>query len=93
MIKSYILVDIYKRATIVESNYEEYITIDYPQESLEFAKAALDLYIHANTASSIISYRRKIEELEDVLNPKEDIKKVVKKSKKKEEIIIPTIEE
>ena len=93
MIRCYIEVDNYKKASIVESNYEEFITEEFPKESLEFAKAALDLYIHTNTASSVLHYRRKIEELEGILNPKEEAKKPTKKTKKKEEIVIPTLDD
>ena len=93
MIRCYIEVDNYKKASIVESNYEELITEEFPKESLEFSKAALDLYIHTNTASSVLHYRRKIEELEGILNPKEETKKQPKKTKKKEEIVIPTLED
>ena len=93
MIRSYISVDNYKKASIVESNFEEYITDEFPNESLEFAKAALDLYIHTNTASSVISYRRKIEELEHILEPTDVVvKKVSKRGRKKEEIVIPELD-
>ena len=93
MIESYISVENYKKASIVESNYEELITEDYPIESLEFAKAALNLYTHTKTTSSIISYRRRIEELEKILTPIEKVeKKTTKRVKKKEEIVIPTLE-
>ena len=71
MINSYMSVENYKKASIVESNYEELISDEYPLESIEFAKASSALYIHTNTASSVIFYRRKIEELEALLKPEE----------------------
>lgn len=94
LIRSYIEVSNYKKASIVESNYEEFISNDYPIESLEFCKASLDLYNRTNTASSVLEYRRKIEDLEKLLNKNEA--PVIKKprAKKVDTVIeIPEIEE
>ena len=44
MIKSYILLSDYKRASIVESDYYDLVKEDYLNESLEFSNAALELY-------------------------------------------------
>lgn len=94
LIRSYIEVSNYKKASIVESNYEEFISNEYPFESLEFCKAALELYNRTNTASSVIEYRRRIEDLEKLLNKEEAPVKKTRSHKKVDTVIeIPQIEE
>ena len=88
MIRSYINVSNYKKASIIESNYEEFVSSEYLTESLEFCNAAIELYNKTNTASSVIEYRRRIEELEEA-NNNEPIKKT--KTKKKVIVEIPDV--
>ena len=93
MIRSYLAVSDYKKAAIIESNYEEYISKDNLDASLEFCYAAIDLYNKTNTASSVMEYHRRIDELEAIKNKdKEEIKEKKPKAKKAKEIIIPEIE-
>lgn len=90
MIKSYISLADYKRASIVESDYYDLINEEYLNESLDFSYAALDLYKKTNTIVSIKDYQAKIEKLE---GEKKELRKEIKKTKKvKEEIIIPEVE-
>ena len=90
MIKSYLALSDYKRASIVESDYYELINEDYLNESLEFSYAALELYKKTNTIISINEYQNKIDKLEGL---KKDLRKEAKKAKnKKEDIIIPEVE-
>ena len=90
MIKSYILLSDYKRASIVESDYFDLVNEEYLNESLDFSNAALELYKKTNTIVSIKEYEDKIAKFEGL---KKEIKKETKKSKQsKEEIIIPDVE-
>ena len=91
LIRCYLACSDYKKASIVEADYEELISKDYIEESIDFCYAALDLYTKMNSIISITEYHKKISELEEVKNP------VKKKDKKKKEdnysnIVIPTIE-
>lgn len=93
LIRSYIEVTNYKKASIVESNYEEFISSEYPVESLEFCKASLELYNRTNTASSVIEYHRKIEDLEKLLHKEDTPVKKTKSHKKVDTVIeIPKLE-
>lgn len=93
LIKSYLAVSDFKKAAIIESNYEEYISNETIDASLQFCYAALDLYNHTNTASSVMDYHRKIDSLLEEKNGlKEEIKEKKPKVKKQKEIIIPDIE-
>ncbi|MBQ9124356.1 MAG: EAL domain-containing protein [Acholeplasmatales bacterium] len=87
LIKSYLASNDYKRASIIESDYEEYINDEYIDESLEFCKSALELYTKTNTIVSINEYQNKIK---DFTNKKQPLTKP--KSNKKEEIIIPFVD-
>ena len=90
MIKSYILLSDYKRASIVESDYYDLVNEEFLNESIDFSNVALELYKKTNTIVSIKDYEEKISKLE---NAKKEIKKEAKKTKKeKEEIIIPEVE-
>lgn len=90
MIKSYIYLADYKRASIVESDYYDMASEDYLNESLEFFYASLELYKKTNTIVSIKDYEAKIEKYEAI---KKEHRKENKKSKKaKEEIVIPDVE-
>lgn len=90
MIKSYVALNDYKKASIIESIYEEYISNDHPKESLEFAYAAKELYTKTNTLVSINEYSFRIKELEEILAP--ESKKKRKPKKQEDEIVIPNIE-
>ena len=90
MIRSYVNLNDYKKASIIESIYEEYISNDKPLESLEFANAAKELYTKTNTLVSINEYSFRIKELEDIVNPKE--KKKNKTKKQDNDIVIPNVE-
>ncbi|MBQ3254095.1 MAG: hypothetical protein IJA65_06005, partial [Acholeplasmatales bacterium] len=84
VIKSYIMLNDLKKAGIFESNYEDYVSIDYPLESLEFCDAAIELYTKMNSLVSIKDYESRKKDIESKLTPQE--KK--KKKKNKEEIIV-----
>lgn len=86
LIKSYLLSKDYRKASIIESNYEEFMKDALPQYSIEFAKAALDLYTQTNSLVSIQQYQNVINELsKDNINPR------IKKKTKEKAIIIPNI--
>lgn len=90
MINSYLALNDYKRASIVESNYYELISLDELDYSIDFCLAALELYKKTNTIVSINEYQLKLEKFNSY---KKDLKKENKKNKKnKEEIIIPEVE-
>ena len=90
LIKSYLLLNDYKKAGIIESIYCEYIDDVEPKDAIDFCYAALDLYTKTNTIVSVREYQNKINELEGI---KKEKRQAQKKSKIKEEIIIPTINE
>ena len=90
MIKSYLALFDYKRASIIESDYYELINEDYLNESIDFCYAALELYKKTNTIISVNEYQNKIDKLEEI---RKDLRKENKKAKKnKEDIIIPEVE-
>ena len=81
--KSYIELNDYKKASIFESNYEEYVNENYLEESKEFLETAINLY---NILNSRVAARELESLLQSISKTKEEPKK-----KKKEEIIIPSI--
>jgi len=92
LMKCYIACSDYKKASIVESDYEELISSDYRNESIDFCYTALDLYTKMNSIISINDYHNKIRELEE---NKEPVKKKNKKNEEKNDfsdIVIPVIE-
>ena len=88
LINSYLIINDYKRASIIESDYCELLNDCNLDLAINFSKQALDLYTKTNTLVSVTEYQNKIKELE--LKKKET--KTNTKRKKKEEIVIPTIE-
>lgn len=92
VIKSYLKTNELKKASIVESDYCEYISEEYLFESLEFSYAALDLYTRLGTIISIKEYQTKIQELKQ---EKKEIK-AIKKSKRvkavEDDIVIPVLD-
>ncbi len=92
VIKSYIKTNELKKASIIESDYCEYISEEYLSESLDFAYAALDLYTKLGTIISIKEYQNKILELKQ---EKKEIKSIKKNKKSKDnldDIVIPIID-
>ncbi len=94
LMKCYIACSDFKKASIVESDYEGILSKDYIEESIEFSYTALDLYSKMNSIVSINQYHQKIREFEEA---KEPVKKKTKKNiNVKEEdfsdIVIPIVE-
>lgn len=81
--KAYIELNDYKKASIFESNYEEYVSENSVEESKAFLETAINLYHMLNS-------RVAANELQSVLNSLTKEKNEPKK-KKKEEIFIPSI--
>ena len=80
--KAYIELNDYKKASIFESNYEEYVNEAYQKESKDFLETAIELY---NILNSRVSVRELESLLQSITKTKEEPKK-----KKKEEIVIPS---
>ncbi len=92
LMKAYIACSDFKKASITESNYEELISDEYVNESIDFCYTALDLYTRMNSIISINDYHAKIRNLE---GHKEPVKKKKKESTEKNDysdIVIPVIE-
>ncbi len=79
----------FRRASIIESKYSEYIDKECLEESIGFCEAALDLYKKNNSLISIQEYQNKLKELQ--INEKEH--KAIKKKNKEQDIVIPAIAE
>lgn len=79
---SYIKSDEYKKASIVESNYIDYLSDDYIDASIEFSSVAIKIYQATNTLNIIEDYQLKLEHYHKL---KEPIVKEEKKRKKEEE--------
>jgi len=90
LIKSYLLGNDYKRASIIESNYCDLIEDASKEDSLNFCIAALELYTKTNTLVSITEYQNKIREYEAERKAEKNLRK---KAPKKEEITIPVLPE
>lgn len=90
LMKSYLISNDYKRASIIESEYCELINEEFKEDSLSFCYIALELYTKTNTLISITEYQNKIKELETL---KKEAKINKKKLVKKEDIVIPIIKE
>lgn len=88
LIKSYIKSKDFRKASIIESNYEEWIEQASPATVLDFAKACLDLYSQTNALVPMKHYEGIIATFEQ--NQKQE-KQIQKKTKKA--IVIPTVEE
>lgn len=88
VINSYLKTNDFKRASIVESDYSENIDNCDTSTAIAFCKAALELYTKKNSLISIKEYQEKIISLQ-ALN--QDEKKVNKRKKREEEIVIPVI--
>ncbi len=88
LIRSYLISKDYRKAAIIESNFEEEIMQVPTEIALEFAKAALELYTKTNSLVSIKQYQTLLQTLEQT---KKNSKKAVKRHPK--EIVIPHIKE
>ncbi|MCR5349646.1 MAG: diguanylate cyclase [Acholeplasmatales bacterium] len=66
LIKSYLKVGGIKKATILESDFEELAQAQYLDESIDFCYACLDLYNIMGSAPSISSYHNKLKKLLDL---------------------------
>ena len=91
LMKCYIACSDLKKASIVEADYEEFLSGDYIEESIEFCYTALDLYTRMNAIISITEYHNRIAEYEKLKEPK---RKALKKNKEEDfsNIVIPVIE-
>lgn len=85
LIKSYLLSKDFRKAAIIESNYEEFLKEANPNLALEFAKAALELYTQTNSLVSIQQYQNIINALDNKNN------KIKPKKTKEKTIVIPNI--
>lgn len=87
LIKSYLKSKDYRRAAILESNYEEKMSLVDTAVALPFAKAALELYTQTNSLVSINHYQNLIQTLSTT-------KKQEKSSKKRTKnlVVIPQVE-
>ena len=90
LMNSYIINGDYKRAGIIEAEYNEFINENDLDDSIEFIKIAIDLYTKTHTLFQVKEYENKLDELESI---KKQVKKENKKQKKQEEIFIPDIDE
>ena len=90
LMKAYLKNNDFKKASIVESDYCEYLSKDLLEESLAFSYVAKELYEKTHTVYSINEYQNKINEFEEY---KKELKNINKKQKKKskEEIVIPVL--
>lgn len=88
VLKSYIEIDELKKASILESNYSDYISNEYILESLDFCYQALELYKRVNSLVSIKEYEAKISGLE-ALKAKDNTSKAKKKNVSVPEIELP----
>lgn len=88
LMRSYLLGNDYKRASIIESEYCEFIDEEHIDESLEFCYVALELYTKTNTLVSITEYQNMIRELEQ---SRKEAKVKKRKKAKNEEIVIPVV--
>lgn len=89
IIKAYVEINELKKASILESNYREYLSGEYLLESLDFCYSALELYKRNNSLVSIKEYEAKIIEFEAIKNKE---KPKTKKHTKSKEISIPIVE-
>lgn len=86
VIKSYILSNDYKRAAIIESEYEEYVDSAKKDYATLFCRYAYELYTKTNTVISANQYRAKLDSLNSVTDEKQE-------KKRKKNYIIPKVEE
>lgn len=87
MLDSYIELNDLKKASILESNYSEYISDKYVNESLDFIKISLVLYNKLNSLMSIKEYETKLIEFESLVAKPKKVH-----YKKSEDIIIPKVD-
>ncbi len=89
IIKSYVEINELKKASILESDYRDFLSSEYLLESLDFCYASLELYKKNNSLVSIKEYEAKISEFEAIKNKE---KPKSKKNLKIKEITIPIVE-
>lgn len=81
LIRSYLISKDYRKAAIIESNFEEEIMQVPTEIALEFAKAALELYTKTNSLVSIKQYQTLLQTLEQTKkNSKKQSNGTLKKS-------------
>lgn len=90
LIKSYLLSNDYKRASIIESDCCELLEDASVDDALAFSIASLEIYTKTNTLVSITEYQNKIKELEAIKRSEKNLRK---KNVKKEEVSIPVLNE
>lgn len=88
LIQSYLKSKDYRRAAIIESNYEEFIDHIDPKVALEFARAALELYTQTNSLISIKQYQDIVKKLEQAFKTEKG-----KAPKTKKSVVIPMIQD
>jgi len=74
-IKAYIELNDYKKASIFESNYEEYISEVFFKESKEFLNTAILLYDNQGSMVAVRELQGLLKELEEKVEPKKNKKK------------------
>lgn len=87
LISSYIKSKDYRKASIIESNYEEKLNEVTSQTALAFCKASLELYTHNNSVVSIKHYQDRIIEFSQTEKKTKNIRKNNYKN-----IVIPPVE-
>ncbi|MDE7162052.1 MAG: GGDEF domain-containing protein, partial [Anaeroplasmataceae bacterium] len=87
LLRSYIQVKDYRKASIIESNYEEHLSQVSAQTALGFSKAALELYTQTNSLISMKHYQDLINEY-NVLRKKQGKTELPRTG-----VIIPRIKE
>ncbi len=86
LIKSYIRSKDYRKASILESNYEELLSGVSDEIAINFAKVCLELYTQTNSMVSVKHY-------EDLIETYKTGKKKNRNKKNSIEVVIPSIEE
>lgn len=86
LIWSYLKSNDFKKASIIESNYEEKLRLCSIPTALEFCKASLELYTKTNSIVSIKHYQDLVQEFS------QEKRKVKTKHKPSAPILIPNIE-
>ncbi len=86
LLNSYIYSKDYRKASIIESNYEEQLKNVSHMTALEFCKASLELYTQTNSLISMKHYQ-------DLVQEYSQTKKRNKEQKAQLDIVIPTVKE
>ncbi|MDE5566328.1 MAG: hypothetical protein K2I77_05015, partial [Anaeroplasmataceae bacterium] len=87
LIQSYLKCKDYHKATIIESNFEEKMSLVSNETALEFAKICIELYTLKNSLFNVTHYQSLVEKYQQAC------KKALPKEKAKAKIIIPEVAE